>query len=408
MTTAAAPISVDIAIVGAGVVGLTLAAALADSDVRIAVLDQQPAPTPGLHTPYDLRVSAINHAAEHILRAVGVWDAITALRCSSYPFMQVVDQHSPARIAFDASEVGERYLGHILEHSVLRQVLWARLVACKHVRLYPQATPQRLDEQPEHVTLELASGDVITTKLLVGADGAHSWVAQQAGLAVKSAPYHHSAIVTTLRSTQPHQGTAWQRFLTAGPLALLPLADPQLLSLVWSTEPEHADTLCALNDEAFNRAVSEASIGRFGALTAVDKRLLFPLQRRHASNYVKPRIALIGDAAHTIHPLAGQGVNLGLLDAASLAQVIIRCLQRRGDIGGMATLRRYERWRKGENTLMLAAMQGFKQLFTTQHEIIRHARFIGFTLVEKLTWAKIPLMKRAMGLGGDLPDLARG
>lgn len=395
---------VDIMIIGAGMTGLTLALALAENDCRIIVVDASSFVSNLTDSP-DLRVTAINHASHMIFSSLGVWDAMQ-LRIGRYENMHVWDENSPAKIQFDCTEIGQPYLGHIIEHSIIKAALLAQLKKKENVQIIYSAQPVKLQESVEKVVIQLNNGEMFEALLLVGADGSHSWVAHAAGLPIVSKPYHHSALVTTVQTASSHQHTAWQRFLTKGALAFLPLEDVHQSSIVWSTSPDQAIYLQNLSEEAFNHTITSAFEHKLGEITVSEKRIVFPLQQRHAKHYVKPRIALIGDAAHSIHPLAGQGVNLGLLDAACLAEVIDKTIKSKRDIGHITPLRRYERWRKGENQLMIAAMAGFKQLFGNQLQVLQSARHLGFAITHKLPWLKNYFMERAMGLRGDLPERA--
>ncbi|HVV69686.1 MAG TPA: UbiH/UbiF/VisC/COQ6 family ubiquinone biosynthesis hydroxylase [Gammaproteobacteria bacterium] len=390
----------DVIIVGGGIVGLALAGLLAKTNLKIAVIDQQGAPSEHfqLPQPYDKRVSALNHASQAVFSSLDLWNTINALRAASYQEMQVWDANSPAKIHFSCTELGQPYLGHIVEHSVMRSSLWQYLKHQPQVQLFPKAQTASLFESNDQVAIRLENGDYLSAPLLVGADGADSWVAQQAKLSVKSKPYQQSAIVTTVHLQQTHQNTAWQRFLKQGVLAFLPLADPHWVSIVWSTATTHANHLQQLDDTAFNKALTQAIEYQFGDVQVLDKRQVFLLTQKHAERYIKPRIVLCGDAAHTLHPLAGQGINLGLADARCLTETLKTALQLQRDIGGISTLRRYERARKSENALMMTAMAGFKQLFGNQQEVLRHLRSLGFAFTQKLPLIKNYLMRYAMGL----------
>lgn len=395
----------DILIVGGGLVGLTLANILVDSDWRIAVVDHQAAPDLVLKSDYDVRVSAINHASQAILQSLNLWETIRQQRLSSFQKMYVWDANSPAKIHFGCTEVSQPHLGHIIEHSVMKGALWQRLKSYENVDLYYGNSLLGLTECGDGINIKLADRD-LSTQLLVGADGANSWVAKKMGLMVKTKSYQQSAVVTTVRSENSHQQSAWQRFLTNGPIALLPLADPNVSSLVWSTTPEQAHHLQHTSNAEFSQQLTGALEQRLGKLEAIDRRLVFPLQESQALHYVKSRVALIGDAAHTLHPLAGQGVNLGLLDAACLAQVLQESRQAKRDFAGIQSLRRYERWRRGENTLMMKAMAGFRYCFANPSAFAKNARHWGFSIAEKAPGLKSFFIRRAMGLHGDLPQRA--
>lgn len=394
----------DVVIIGGGVVGLTLACALAQDELSIALVDHQSPPPIGLKTPYDIRVSAIHHASAAIFKSIHVWEAMQKLRVSAYQHMRIWDAGSPAQIEFDSTEIAQPYLGYIIEHNVMRQTLWHQLQAQENVRIYHDTSPRVLHEKSATIQIQLDNGEHLTANLLVGADGKDSWVAKQAFLADSLKSTTEYALVATLRTEYPHQKIALQRFLATGPVALLPLADPHLVSLVWSTTQQEVGYLEAATDAVFNQKLAEALEYALGHLSVCDQRMVFPLIRHQAKHYVKPRIALVGDAAHTILPLAGQGLNLGLLDAACLAQIVAAAHKSRRELGAFNTLRRYERWRRGENNAMLLAMEGFYRLFSSTAESARCVRYMGFSITQKLPWVKRYFMARAMGLRGELPE----
>jgi 2-octaprenylphenol hydroxylase len=418
----------DVIIIGGGVVGLTQACLLAQQKLSVVVIDQQPAPTADLKYPYDIRVNAIHHASQAIFNALGVWQLLTARRVSSYSHMRVSDAQSPAQIEFASSDIAQPCLGYIVEQSVMRRALWDCLQQYPQVKIIHSAEPVVLQQKLNEVEVKLTNEAIFSAPLLIGADGKDSWVAKQlnqlaadaAGnwlelianrtalsLDARRAHNENFAIVTTLRTEHPHHNIALQRFLSTGPVALLPLADPHLVSLVWSTTQQQATALQQLTEGAFNIKLAQAMEYALGELAVCEQRITFPLFCHQAKHYVKARIALVGDAAHTILPLAGQGLNLGLLDAACLAQVVVEAYKKQQDIGAIRVLRRYERWRKGENTAMLLAMEGFQRIFSSSMESARVLRHTSFAITQQLPWLKKYFMARAMGLRGDLPEVAK-
>lgn len=396
----------DVVIIGGGMVGLTVAAALHDSGLRLAVLESQQPPTT-LSAQPDVRVSAINLASQNILQRLGVWPAIKARRSTPYTRMEVWEQDSFGRIAFAANEINAPHLGHIIENAVIQQALWEHVSRLDGVTLLAPAQLKQAAFGENEAFLTLDDGQMLTTRLLVGADGAHSWLRQQADIPLTFWDYGHSALVANIRVAEGHDHCARQVFRPQGPLAFLPLSEPDLCSIVWSLPPQEAAQLQALPVEQFNAHLSAAFDMRLGLCELVSERQVIPLTARYARSFAAHRVALVGDAAHTIHPLAGLGVNLGLQDAAALAQEIVRLHQHGRDIGLHAHLRRYERWRKSEAALMLAAMQGFRDLFAGANPAKKLLRDVGLVLAGQLPGVKPQLIRHACGLSGELPELAR-
>ena len=401
----------DLIIVGAGMVGSALALALKDSGLNILLLDggsMAVRPFSG-EAPFEPRVSALSMASQRLLERLQVWPGVQARRASPYAQMQVWDGSGTGSIHFSAASVHADNLGHIVENRVVQDALLEALFDSE-VGLLPNARLEQLRRDGDDWLLQLVDGRQLRTPLLVAADGANSSVRQMAGCATREWDYLHHAIVTSVRCADAHQATAWQRFTDDGPLAFLPLRrgeDEHWCSIVWSTVPEEARRLMALDDQAFRQALGKAFEWRLGEVLEVDPRLCIPLRQRHAKRYIQPGLALIGDAAHTIHPLAGQGVNLGFLDAATLAEVLLHALRRGEALASEKTLSRFERRRMPHNLAMMAAMEGFQRLFQADPLSVRWLRNSGLNLVDGLAEAKALFVRQALGLSGDLPELAR-
>ncbi len=398
--------SVDIAIVGGGMVGLALAAALKDTDLRIAVIESKE-PDTKLHELPDVRVSALSRSSETLLRNIGAWQGIMQRRAAPYRAMEVWEQDSFARIEFEAQKLAQPDLGHIVENRVIQLSLLDSVKQQSNVSLMMPAKCSTMVVGESEAWLTLDNGQALTAKLVVGADGANSWVRKQQDIPLTHWDYGHSAVVANVRTQQEHERVARQVFTSQGPLAFLPLGDDKLSSIVWSTDPRRAERLITMSDTEFNKTLTAEFDNRLGLCGVQGDRFAFPLKMRYARDFVVERVALVGDAAHTIHPLAGQGVNLGLLDAASLAEEIIELWQRGEDIGTKRNLRGYERWRKAEAAKMIAAMQGFKDLFEGSNPAKKLVRGIGMKLAGQLPGAKDEIMKRALGIKGNLPLMAR-
>lgn len=396
----------DVAVIGAGVVGLAVAALLGRAGFKVALVDALPAATFDPAGEYDLRVYALTRASERILAAAGAWDFIAGSRHGSFRSMEVWDEGSRGRIRFDSTMLAEAALGSIVEQNLIRHALERRIATLPDVEwLRPAALATwRADETALHLTLD--DGRTFWAPLVVGADGARSRVRTLAGIGYERQDYDHHAIVCNVGHEQAHDDTARQRFLPTGPVAFLPLADARQSSIVWSTAPELAERLMALDDATFCAELTLAFEGRLGRVTGTGPRARFPLARASAASYVVPRVALIGDAAHSIHPLAGQGANLGLLDAATLADIVVAARESGADIGSLRVLRRHERWRRGENLAMQSLMTGFKDLFGASRPALRWLRGTGLTAVDRAGPLKNLIMRRAMGLTGDLPRYA--
>ncbi|KFI21785.1 UbiH/UbiF/VisC/COQ6 family ubiquinone biosynthesis hydroxylase [Nitrosococcus oceani] len=399
----------DVLIVGAGLIGSCLALALGQSPkLRIALVESNP-PDLGdvLQGTYDLRVRAISRASENIFKNLGAWQGMAAQRISPFREMHVWDGTGSGEIHFDSAEIGEPHLGHIIENQVIQNALLKQCQNLNNIDLYAPVHACGIIQHERKIYLQLTEGQRLGARVLIGADGANSRVRQWAGISNRGWDYQQKGLVATVQTEKPHQETAWQCFLPHGPLAFLPLDNPYYCSIVWSTTPEEATRLLALEDQEFTTALAAAFEYRLGAIEALGPRAAFPLRLRHAETYIQPRLALVGDAAHTIHPLAGQGANLGLLDAATLAEVLIAAQRRKKDLGSLAVLRRFERWRKGDNLATQLVMDGFKRLFGDTQFPTRLIRNFGLITTNAATPIKCLIMRRASGLTGDFPLLAK-
>ena len=390
--------AIDVAIVGGGIVGGTLACALAPH-LRIALIE------PRATASDARRVSAITLASRRILQNTGVWSHIAPAAIHPMRRMQIGDARGSGQLTFDAADVAQDELGFIVENRAIEAAIAAQLATAPNLTRISHAL-KAFTAHTDAAIVRLDDGIQLETRLVVGADGARSTTRTLAGIALEGASYDQAAIVCEIRTERAHAGTAFQRFLPTGPLALLPL-DHDRSSIVWSADAAFAQALLTLDDAAFAARLAEASARVLGDVLQIGPRLSFPLGHARAQHYVRARVALCGDAAHSIHPLAGQGLNLGLLDAASLTAVVRDAAAARRDIGALTNLRRYERWRKGDNLAMFAVTDGLKRLFQAQSTWLTWGRNRGFDAVDRIPPLKRLLMTRAMGLGGDLPPLAR-
>lgn len=398
----------DVAIIGAGIAGGALAVALSGEGLSIALVEAQGIEQPTLPVEcsvrdFDPRVSALTPRSRALLDRLGAWDAIAAYRSCDYRHMTVWDAEGTGRIEFDQTEVAAPALGTIVENRAIVGALLERIRGAQDIRLFSPTPLTSCTRAPSgQMSLELEGGDVLRADLVVAADGALSRVREMMNFRTREWDYGHRAVVATVQTERHHEATAWQRFLPSGPLALLPLpgTDSQhFCSIVWSMQEEPAEGVLALDDPGFCAALGRASEGRLGAVRDCSRRFAFPLRQRHAVDYVQPGVALVADAAHTIHPLAGQGINLGLLDVAALAQEVLAGYRSGVQPGQIELLKRYQRQRKGENLLMMSAMDAFKRLFEQQSLPLRWLRNTGMRAVDQTVPLKQRLMRHAMGLG---------
>lgn len=395
----------DVLIIGGGMVGATLACCLGGSRLRVAVIEDALPPAFEAGQPHDLRVSAVSIASASILGAVGAWDGISARRLCPFRRMRVWE--GKGDVEFRSDDLHEPALGYIVENRLIQLAALDRLAAFPNVRLYCPAKTRRIDHAAGGSTVELEDGTVLRGRLLVAADGGHSRVRQAAGMGVSGWDYEHQAMMLTVDTGYEQQDITWQRFVPSGPQAFLPLDGPHA-SIVWYNSPEEVKRLLALPEAELLEELMHTFPHELGTIRAVTARGSFPLRRQHALGYVKEGVALIGDAAHMIHPLAGQGVNIGLLDAAALAEVLVDAQRLGRDPGSARVLGEYEKMRRHNNLLMMTTMDLFYRAFGNAVPPLKLLRNLGLGLAERVKPAKMLVMKYAMGLGGSLPKLARG
>jgi 2-octaprenylphenol hydroxylase len=391
----------DIVIVGAGMVGLTAANLLAGNrQLAVTVIDTGSAPAFDSGDDYALRVSAVAPGSVAILSRTGAWAAIAATRVSPYRDMKVWDASGdvdgPETLSFDAAEFAVPQLGFIVENALVRHALAERL-AKTDADLRFDTSIARIERHGHRFTLELETGEMFAPDLLVGADGARSIVRGAAGIAVRSWPHAQKAFVTCLEPEKNHRETAWQRFMGDGPIGLLPLADGRV-SIVWSTTADQAEEALAMSDQRLADLLTRITDGVLGKLTPAGPRGAFPLQSQHAVEYVREGLALVGDAAHTVHPLAGQGVNLGFADASELASVVEAALADDENPGDVPTLRRYERARKGANRTMLRFVDGLNRLFSNDSMALARLRGAGMALFNHSGPIRSRAVRTALGI----------
>ena len=397
--------SYDVTIVGGGMVGLTVAKSLANSDLSIAIIEANELSE--LTVAPENRVSAISFASKTLLENLGVWPLLNAQRVTPYLTMDVWEKDSFGKIDFDAKQVDQKELGYIIENKNVQQALLNAVQQQKNVTLFCPDSLQNMAIGEGEAWLTLSSGKQLTSKLVVAADGANSWVRQQLDIPLTKWDYNHHAIVATVKTKEAHQACARQIFTPQGPLAFLPLYEKNISSIVWSVPPMQAEMLLALDDKTFNQQLSRTFDNRLGECAVQGERQSIPLSMRYARDFAKHRVALVGDAAHTIHPLAGQGVNLGLMDAASLGQEILKHSALGDDIGLYSNLRHFERWRKAEAIQMIASMESLKQLFNGDNPIQKMLRDAALLITSNISPLKKQFIKQAMGLHGEQPDLCQ-
>lgn len=395
----------DVVIIGGGPAGLSLAAALAGAGLEIVVVDAE---APGLkaNAAYDGRTSAIAQGSKRVLDTIGVW-ARLASEAEPIREIRVSDGTSRLFLHYDHAELGTDPHGFIVENTAIRRALYAHLDGASGARILAPSRVVSLDRSGALARATLDDGRVVAAPLAVAADGRRSPTRRAAGIAATEWRYRQTGIVCTVEHEKPHRGVAHERFLPAGPLALLPMAGNRS-SIVWTERDDVAPAMLALDDDAFSREIERRFGPWLGRIRIVGGRWSYPLALTHAERYVAPRLALLGDAARAIHPIAGQGFNLGLRDVAALAEVVMDAVRLGLDAGDAGALARYERWRRVDSMALLVATDGLNRLFSTAFPPVRLVRDLGLAAVGQVPPLRRFFMRHAMGLAGDLPRLARG
>jgi len=396
----------QVIIVGGGLVGATCACALAQADIDVVLLDRFNPPRHWQNSSVDLRVSALTRASQNILQTLGVWQAMVKRGVCPYKTMRVWDGQAEGHLHFDSADTPFNELGHIVENRVTVAALWDKLDELPTVRCISNATVTQVIRSDSGRTLILDDGRRISAELIIAADGRDSGLRSMLGIQVTGWPYHQDGLVATVDTENSHQFTAWQRFLKEGPLAFLPLHTGQC-SIVWTLSTATAQSYLKLEDKAFLQQLEEASGGILGRMLKVSKKAAFPLRFQYANHYVEDSFALIGDAAHAMHPLAGQGANAGLLDAATLAELIIKRHQQSRPLTSKKYLRQYERWRKGDNLLMMSSMDVINKTFLADQLPVISLRSAGMNWIDHTPLIKNIFNQHAMGVRHDLPLMAK-
>lgn len=395
----------DVLIVGGGLVGGTLACALSHWGLRTIVVDTQD-PSVGLDAEFDGRASAIALASQRLLESVGLWDLVAENACPIRD-IRVTEGNSPFFLHYDHSDTQSEAFGYMLENRAIRRALHDRISDLDNIRILAPDRIHNLDRSGSGVRAELTSGLIVTAPLIVGAEGRNSTTRRDAGIRTTGWSYDQTGIVCTVEHQEPHQHIAHEHFLPAGPFAILPLWKNRA-SIVWAERSEIAPAIMALDDAEFLEELKPRFGDFLGELKVVGPRWSYPLSLKYAERAIDLRLALVGDALHGMHPIAGQGLNMGMRDVAALAEVLVDARRLGMDLGDTLVLERYERWRRFDNTLMVAATDGLNRLFSNSIGPVRLARDLGLSAVNKMGPLKKIFMRSAMGLSGELPKLMRG
>jgi len=397
----------DVIIIGGGLAGNTLAGLLAGKGLHCKIIEAAEKIEKPESASHDPRALAITHASRGILDSIDVWQHLPENRVGYFRGMTVWDENGRGKIEFDSADICQPTLGYIIEQNVLQSVLEKVVGNIPGVQVYNGTKLRDIKWHDESISVELDNDTQLVTRLVVAADGIHSSSRNLAGITFKEHDYQQQAVACIVRTALPHGEIARQRFLTHGPLAFLPMNSAHQCGVVWSTLPEHAAVLLNMDAEEFNQTLQTAFDNTLGEVLESERRGCFPLRRAQAERYCKERFVLVGDAAHSVHPLAGQGANLGFLDVASLAQLILSARDKNKDYASQRVLRAYERWRKLENHMMMMALEGFKYTFENQSPPVQILRNKALDFANSIVPLKHTIMRHAMGLSGDLPALVK-
>lgn len=388
----------DIIIVGAGIVGLTLANLCAKQDLSIAIVEKQNGFVETTEEAWDLRCFAISPFSQQLFETLGIWDKICEKRASPYKRMEITDAISIGKLEFCSEELGFSNLGHIIENKFILSALWDLTKQQDNIHLFLNTHPQDMIIQKEKALLQLDKDVWLESKLIVGAEGTSSFVREAAKIALEEEDYGQHALICHVKTEYAHCQTARQRFLPKGPLAFLPLSDPHLCSIVWTLPSDEIHAHLLLSEQAFAEAIGNASDHFLGRIQLCSERKAFSLKSLQAKNYVSKRVALVGDALHCFHPLAGLGLNVGLQDAATLAQILHQAVKRNVDIGQHLVLRKYERARKVKVMRVMMLMKFLKECFSKRVSFLALIRSLGMQMLDKNKPLKRLFMKEAVGV----------
>ncbi|WP_040615103.1 UbiH/UbiF/VisC/COQ6 family ubiquinone biosynthesis hydroxylase [Rickettsiella grylli] len=397
MTLKTIPTDFDIVIVGGGIMGLTLACHLIEKDLKIAIINKETIAQSSNPLTSKLRTIALTLASCSYLKALKVWQRFNEKQYAPFRCMEVWEASQSSQLFVDSADIGEPSLGYIVKNDDLKHALYAQAKTDPELTWITKDALFEMHVEENHIDINLISGLKLRTRLLVGADGDQSKVRQLAGFYSKATDYQQRALIATVKNEWAHENMARQIFLEKGSLAFLPLKNPFMCSIVWSSDPVNVRHLETIDDDLFCSELTQAIEQRLGQVISTSPRLSYPLKIQEVERYVKPRIALIGDCAHIIHPLAGQGANLGLADVQCLARVVVEAKQKGRSISALHTLRRYERERRFHNRLMMGSVDAIKYLFLSTHPVLQKTRQYGLTMINRTTCLKNVIARYAMG-----------